>query len=122
DSKRKNKNKKEEDMEIEEEKEEEEENKTEKKNKKKNEDNFIPIEERKTSRFMTKFEKARILGERAMEIRNNAPLYIEVEDGEWDPSRLAERELKAGKIPFTIRRQLPGGKYEDWKVSELIIP
>jgi DNA-directed RNA polymerase I, II, and III subunit RPABC2 len=38
---------------------------------------------------------------------------------ESDPYRLAEIELDSGKIPFIVRRYLPDGSYEDWKVSEL---
>jgi DNA-directed RNA polymerase I, II, and III subunit RPABC2 len=40
---------------------------------------------------------------------------------ESDPYRLAEIELDAKKIPFIVRRYLPDGAYEDWKVSELFI-
>lgn len=32
------------------------------------------------------------------------------------------QELLEKKIPFTIRRFLPDGSYEDWNVDELIIP
>jgi len=39
--------------------------------------------------------------------------------GECDPYKLAERELNERKIPFIIRRYLPDGSYEDWKLSEL---
>lgn len=78
------------------------------------------IKQRQTSRFLTKFEKARIIGERAIEIKNNAPLYIEIEKGIIDPIIIAEKEFKAKKIPYTVRRYLPNGEYEDWKLSELI--
>ena len=42
-------------------------------------------------------------------------------EGESDPYKLAEMELSEKKIPFIIRRYLPDGSYEDWKVSELNI-
>ena len=38
---------------------------------------------------------------------------------ESDPYRLAELELSEKKIPFIVRRYLPDGSYEDWKVNEL---
>ena len=41
--------------------------------------------------------------------------------GEQDPLEIAMKELRAGKIPFTIRRYLPDGSFEDWKVSELTV-
>ena len=31
------------------------------------------------------------------------------------------KELKERKIPFTIRRYMPDGSYEDWKLSDLIL-
>ena len=77
-------------------------------------------EERITSKFLTKYEKARVLGTRALQISKNAPLMIVPNNGESDPYKLAEMELTAYKIPFIIRRYLPDGSYEDWKLSELI--
>ena len=68
---------------------------------------------------MTKYERARILGTRALQISKNAPLMISPNPGESDPYKLAERELAERKIPFIIRRYLPDNTYEDWKVSEL---
>ncbi|XP_012474619.1 DNA-directed RNA polymerases II and V subunit 6B [Gossypium raimondii] len=75
---------------------------------------------RKTSKYMTKYERARILGTRALQISMNAPVMVELE-GETDPLEIAMKELRERKIPFTIRRYLPGGSYEDWGVDELIV-
>jgi DNA-directed RNA polymerase I, II, and III subunit RPABC2 len=36
-----------------------------------------------------------------------------------EPYKLAEIELEARRIPFIIRRYLPDGSYEDWKLEEL---
>ena len=82
--------------------------------------NLIPIKDRRTSRFLTKFERARVIGERAIQISNNADVHVEVPEGMWDPLKIAEKELKERKIPFVIRRYLPNGEYEDWEVNELI--
>ncbi|KAL2248622.1 UNVERIFIED_CONTAM: DNA-directed RNA polymerases II, IV and V subunit 6A [Sesamum indicum] len=80
-----------------------------------------PIERpRKTSKYMTKYERARILGTRALQISMNAPVMVELE-GETDPLEIAMKELRERKIPFTIRRYLPDGSYEDWGVDELIV-
>ncbi|CAN6171886.1 unnamed protein product [Urochloa humidicola] len=76
--------------------------------------------ERKTSKYMTKYERARILGTRALQISMNAPVMVELE-GETDPLEIAMKELRERKIPFTIRRYLPDGSYEDWGVDELIV-
>ena len=74
--------------------------------------------ERITSRFMTKYERARILGARALQISKNAPLMVDPGE-ESDPYKLAEMELQNRKVPFIVRRYLPDSSYEDWKVSEL---
>ncbi|CAH9141380.1 unnamed protein product [Cuscuta epithymum] len=75
---------------------------------------------RKTSKYMTKYERARILGTRALQISMNAPVMVDLE-GESDPLEIAMKELRERKIPFTIRRYLPDGSYEDWGVDELIV-
>ena len=98
-------------MEIENEKEENKENKK---------FNFKPIKERETSRFLTKFERAKILGERAIQIANGAKVMVEVEKGIWDPMKIAEKELREKKINYVVRRYLPDGNYEDWNLNELI--
>ena len=77
--------------------------------------------ERITTPFMTKYERARILGTRAMQISRNAPVFVELEPHETDPLLIAEKELREKKIPFFIRRYLPDGNYEDWPISDLII-
>ena len=79
-----------------------------------------PSKERITTRFLTKYEKARILGARALQISKNAPILVDIQPGEWDPLKIAEKELVERKIPFIIRRYLPDGSYEDWKVEDLI--
>ena len=82
--------------------------------------NFKPIKERETSRFLTKYEKAKILGERAIQISNGAKVMVEVEKGVWDPMIIAEKELREKKIEYVVRRYLPDGSYEDWELNELI--
>lgn len=71
---------------------------------------------------MTKFEKAKIIGMRAVQISKNAPLYLKNENianMNWDPITIAEKELAEKKIPFIIRRYLPDASFEDWKISDL---
>ena len=81
----------------------------------------IPINERITTKYLTKYEKARVLGARALQISKNAPVMVNLAPGEWDPLKIAEKELLAKKIPFIIRRYLPNNSYEDWKLDELEI-
>ena len=80
----------------------------------------VAKEDRIAPPFMTKYERARILGARALQISKNAPLCVDAE-GETDPYKIAEKELQERKIPFLIRRYLPDGSFEDWSISELIM-
>mmetsp|Transcript_2448 Transcript_2448/g.7306 ORF Transcript_2448/g.7306 Transcript_2448/m.7306 type:complete len:91 (+) Transcript_2448:212-484(+) len=76
--------------------------------------------ERVTTRYMTKYEKARVLGTRALQISMNAPVMVDV-GTETDPLRIAAKELRERKIPLIIRRYLPDGSFEDWPIKDLII-
>lgn len=78
-----------------------------------------PNKVRTTTPYMTKYERARILGTRALQISMNAPVLVPL-DGESDPLEIAMKELSQRKIPLIVRRYLPDGSYEDWSVSELI--
>ena len=76
--------------------------------------------ERITTRYLTKYERARVLGTRALQISMNAPVMVDL-DGETDPLRIAEKELRERKIPIIVRRFLPDGSHEDWSIDELIV-
>lgn len=52
----------------------------------------------------TRFEKARILGARALQISLGAPILVEIPAGEVDPVAIAELEFDASMIPITVRR------------------
>ncbi|XP_013403508.1 DNA-directed RNA polymerases I, II, and III subunit RPABC2 [Lingula anatina] len=80
----------------------------------------VEPKERVTTPYMTKYERARVLGTRALQIAMCAPVMVELE-GETDPLHIAMKELKARKIPIIIRRYLPDGNFEDWSIDELII-
>jgi DNA-directed RNA polymerases I, II, and III subunit RPABC2 len=76
------------------------------------------VQEKVTSRRMTKYERARLLGTRALQISMNAPIMVQVEPGETDPLQIAMKELREQKIPLIVRRFLPDGSYEDWSIDE----
>uniref|UniRef100_H3G548 DNA-directed RNA polymerases I, II, and III subunit RPABC2 n=2 Tax=Phytophthora ramorum TaxID=164328 RepID=H3G548_PHYRM len=79
-----------------------------------------PNAHRVTTRYMTKYERARVLGTRALQISMNAPVMVDIE-GETDPLKIAMKELRERKIPIIIRRYLPDNSFEDWSIDELII-
>jgi len=51
-----------------------------------------------------RFERARIIGARALQIAMGAPVILNVERGFLDPVSLAEREFRDGLIPITVGR------------------
>ncbi len=53
---------------------------------------------------LTRFERARILGARALQVSLGAPILIDVPPTLVDPVEIAEREFVAGRIPITVRR------------------
>ncbi len=52
----------------------------------------------------TRFERARILGARALQLSLGAPILIDIPSTTVDPVEIAEAEFAAGRIPITVRR------------------
>jgi DNA-directed RNA polymerase subunit K/omega len=73
----------------------------------------------KTIPYLTKYEKARILGQRAKQINSGSPPFVKVPENVIDGYIIAELELKEKRIPFIIRRPLPNGGSEYWSISDL---
>lgn len=82
-----------------------------------NDNGYNEKKEKLTNPYITKYEKARILGVRATQISMNSPVMVNT-DGITDPLKIAIKEFQEKKIPLIIRRYLPSGDYEDWKLSE----
>lgn len=73
----------------------------------------------KTIPFLTKYEKTRILGQRAKQINSGAKPYINIDKEIMDGYIIAIAELEHKRLPFIIRRPLPNGGSEYWKLSDL---
>ena len=73
----------------------------------------------KTLPFITRYEKTRILGERAKQINEGAKPFVEIEKSMIDGYLIALQEFKEKKIPFIIQRPLPSGNSEYWKFCDL---
>jgi len=69
---------------------------------------------------LTRFERARIVGARALQIAMGAPVLIEIPEGDISPIDIALKELEAGVLPITIRRTLPDGTYQDIPLKWLL--
>ena len=73
----------------------------------------------KTIPFLTKYEKTKILGQRAKQINNGAKIFVKSSENIIDGYLIAIMELEQKRIPFIIRRPVPGGGCEYWKVADL---
>ena len=82
-------------------------------------DGIIIDDLHRTIPYLTKYEKARILGQRAKQINSGSKLFIKVPEDILDGYIIAELELKAKRIPFIIRRPLPNGGSEYWSIKDL---
>ena len=75
----------------------------------------------KTIPFLTKYERTRVIGQRAKQINTGAKAFIKVPENVIDGYLVAELELMQKRIPFIIRRPTPGGGCEYWNLKDLEI-
>jgi len=61
---------------------------------------------------LTRFERARIMGARALQLSLGAPVFIEIPKNATSSLEIAMEELKRRVIPIVIRRTLPNGDYQ----------
>jgi DNA-directed RNA polymerase subunit K/omega len=59
---------------------------------------------------LTKYEKARIIGARALQLSMGAPPLIRISEDMQDPIIIAIKELEKGVIPISVRRRMPEKK------------
>ena len=74
----------------------------------------------KTFPVLTKYEKTKILGQRAKQLESGHSPFIKI-NNIIDHYTIAQMELEQNKIPFIIRRPLPNGSSEYWNVQDLTI-
>jgi DNA-directed RNA polymerase I, II, and III subunit RPABC2 len=85
------------------------------------ENNIIIDPLHRTLPYLTKYEKARILGQRAKQIETGSKPFVKVPENIIDSYVIAELELREKKIPFIIKRPIPGGAFEYWNLRDLEI-
>ena len=73
----------------------------------------------RTLPFLTKYERTRILGERAKQINDGATPFVKTDENIIDGYLIALKELEEKKLPFIIRRPLNNGASEYWKLKDL---
>ena len=85
-----------------------------------NENLQVNDEDRISRNILTKYEMVRLIGTRAKQISDGSKVFVKY-DGVKSAIELAELEIKYKMLPLKIKRPLPNGKYEIWKISELDI-
>ncbi len=70
---------------------------------------------------ITRFERARIVGARALQLSLGASPLIAAPKDSTDPISIAEYELKQKALPISIRRILPDGHYQDIPIIWLLV-
>lgn len=71
--------------------------------------------------WLTKYERARVVGARALQLSLGAPPLIDVESlPTKDPQYIAALELELKVLPIIIRRWLPNGEYQDIPLKYLL--
>jgi len=67
---------------------------------------------------LTRFEKARIMGARALQLSLGAPIFIEIPENATTSLEIAMEELKQRVIPIVIKRTLPNGDYQNIPIDQ----
>lgn len=72
--------------------------------------------------FMTKYEFNQVIGLRTIHLARGAIPFVEVKpniEKNMNLRAIALQELKEGKLPYIVKRPMPNGKTEYWKVNNL---
>jgi DNA-directed RNA polymerase I, II, and III subunit RPABC2 len=69
---------------------------------------------------VTRFEKARIVGARALQISMGAPILVDTDEAVSNPIGIALKEMDIAILPITIRRTLPDGAFQDIPLKWLL--
>jgi DNA-directed RNA polymerase subunit K len=62
---------------------------------------------------LTRYEKARIIGARALQLSMGAPTLIKLSGDFIEPLNIAIKELEVGVIPITVKRSMPAKRETD---------
>jgi DNA-directed RNA polymerase I, II, and III subunit RPABC2 len=76
----------------------------------------------KTKNILSKYERVKIIGLRSEQLQRGADPYVEVDTTkEFNPRQVAAEELRQKKLPFMIKRTMPDGSFEYWRLDDMII-
>jgi DNA-directed RNA polymerases I, II, and III subunit RPABC2 len=75
----------------------------------------------RTYPFLTNFERTKIIGLRANQISRGSVPFVSVPKHITDVRDIARLELEQKRLPYIIKRPLPNGTFEYWRLSDLLI-
>jgi len=85
-----------------------------------NKERIIVDDLHRTYPVLSKYEKVRIIGQRVKQLNSGCPPYITTEK-HIDNYIIAEQEVKEKILPIIIRRPIPSGGCEYWRLQDLEI-
>jgi len=71
--------------------------------------------------YLTTFERTKILGFRSTQLSQGARPFITIPSHVTDVKDVARLELEARRLPFIVKRPMPDGTFEYWRLSDLAI-
>jgi len=78
-----------------------------------------------TNPVMTKYERAIVLGQRIEQLARGSQPFIDISvlsaHEPLSSELIAEKELLERKLPFVVKRTLPNGKPEYWRIQDMIV-
>jgi DNA-directed RNA polymerase I, II, and III subunit RPABC2 len=75
----------------------------------------------RTYPFLTNFERTKIIGLRANQISRGSVPFVSVPKHVTDVRDIARLELEQKRLPYLIKRPLPNGTFEYWRLCDLLI-
>jgi DNA-directed RNA polymerase I, II, and III subunit RPABC2 len=75
----------------------------------------------RTYPFLTNFERTKIIGLRANQISRGSVPFVSVPKHITDVRDIARLELEQKRLPYLIKRPLPNGTFEYWRLCDLLI-
>ena len=71
--------------------------------------------------FLTVYERTKILGTRTNQLAEGARPFVTVPEYMTQPLEIAKLELEQRRLPFIVKRPMPDGTFEYWRLSDLMI-
>jgi DNA-directed RNA polymerase I, II, and III subunit RPABC2 len=75
----------------------------------------------RTYPFLTNYERTKIIGLRANQLSKGSAPFISVPKHITDVKDIAKLELEQKRLPYIIKRPLPNGQFEYWRLADLLI-